>query len=119
MTVSAGPPADGLRRPRELRVRALPDTALARHYPERRPAGRRRLRRHIRVQPRPDSQLLLDLLLDLVRQVRVLAQEAPGVLLALAELIALVGVPGARLAHDVLLDTEIDQAALPAYPDSI
>src|SRR5712692_4020420 len=104
---------------RELRVRDLPDTALACHHPERRPTGRHRLRRHIRVQPRPDSQLLLDLLLDLVRQVRVLAQVGPGVLLALAELVALVGVPGARLADDALLDAKVDQAAFPTYSDSV
>src|SRR5262252_6077644 len=60
--------------PREVRASDLPDTALARHHTERRPTDRRGLRRHIVVQPRPDSQLLLDLLLDLVRQVRVLAQ---------------------------------------------
>ena len=37
-----------------------------------------------------------------------------GVLLALAELIAFVGVPGTRLADDPLLYAEVDQAAFPA-----
>ena len=44
--------------------------------------------------------------------VGVVAQEVPRVLLALAELVALVGVPGAGLAHDALLHAEVDQAAL-------
>src|SRR6202042_410647 len=78
--------------------------------------GARALRRsgRLRVQARPDAELLLDLLLDLVGQVRVLLQEVPGVLLALAELVALVGVPGPGLAHDRLFHAEVDQAALPA-----
>src|SRR5215467_11021180 len=105
--------------PRELRASDLPDTALARHHTERRPTNRRRLRRHIVVQPRSDSQLLLDLLLDLVRQVWVLAQVVPRVLLALTELVALVGVPGARLADDGLLDAQVDEASFPAYTYSI
>ena len=37
-----------------------------------------------------------------------------GVLLALAELVALVGVPSAGLADDALLDAHVDQAALAA-----
>src|SRR5215469_10994994 len=71
------------------------------------------------VQPGTDAQLLLDLLLDLVGQIRVVAQEVPGVLLALTELVALVGVPGAGLAHDALLDAEVDEPAFTANPDSI
>src|SRR4051794_26308643 len=59
-----------------------------------------------------DAQLLLDLLLDLVGEVGVVAQEVADVLLALPELIGLVGVPGAGLLHDPLLDTDIDQRAL-------
>src|SRR6185437_7550104 len=58
-------------------------------------------------------------LLDLVGHVRVLPQEVAGVLLTLAELVALVGVPGAGLAHDRLLDAEVDQAAFPADPDAV
>src|SRR4051812_19229289 len=61
-----------------------------------------------------DAELLLDLLLDLVGEVGVVAQERPRVLLALAQLVGLVGVPSTGLAHDALLDTEVDQAALAA-----
>src|SRR3954447_8931807 len=61
-----------------------------------------------------DAQLLLDLLLDLVGEVGVVAQEVADVLLALPELIGLVGVPGAGLLHDPLLDADIDQRALTA-----
>src|SRR5262252_7774122 len=96
--------------PRELRASDLLDTALARHHTERRPGDRRGLGRHIVVKPRPDPQLFLDLLLDLVRQVWVLAQVVPRVLLALAELVALVGIPGARLTDDGLLDAQVDEA---------
>src|SRR5581483_1950871 len=73
----------------------------------------------VRVEARTDAELLLDPLLDLVGHVGVSTQVRPRVLLALAELISVVGVPGARLAHDPLLDTEVDKAALPAYPDSV
>src|SRR4051795_5264879 len=61
-----------------------------------------------------DAELLLDLLLDLVGEVGVVAQERPRVLLALAELVGLVGVPSTGLANDALLDTEVDEAALAA-----
>ena len=71
------------------------------------------------VQARADAELLLDLLLDLVGHVGVVAQEVAGVLLALAELVAVVGVPGAGLAHDPLLDAEVDQPALPADPEAV
>src|SRR5215472_14851266 len=74
--------------------------------------------RRVRIQARAHAELLLDLLLDLVGQVGVVAQEGAGVLLALSQLVALVGVPGAGLAHDPLLNPEVDQAALPADPDS-
>src|SRR5512144_545895 len=66
------------------------------------------------VDPGADAELLLDLLLDLVREVRVVAQERPRVLLALTQLVALVGVPGAGLADEPLLDAHVDQAALTA-----
>src|SRR4051812_23730196 len=61
-----------------------------------------------------DAELLLDLLLDLVGEVGVVAQERPRVLLALAELVGLVGVPSSGLADDALLDAEVDEAALAA-----
>src|SRR6266568_5573898 len=71
------------------------------------------------VEARADAELLLDPLLDLVGQVRVVPQEVAGVLLTLAELVALVGVPGARLAHDPLLHAQVDQAAFPADADAV
>src|SRR5262249_6854748 len=70
-----------------------------------------------RIQARTHAELLLDLLLDLVGQVGVVAQEGAGVLLALPQLVALIGVPGAGFAHDSLLDPEIDQATFLADPD--
>src|SRR5262252_6089760 len=66
------------------------------------------------VQARANAELLLDLLLNLVGEIGVVTQEVPRVLLALAELVALVGVPGTGLADDVLLHPEVDQATLPA-----
>src|SRR5690606_27633082 len=51
-------------------------------------------------------------LLDLVGDVRVVLEEPPRVLLALAELVALVGVPGARLAQDSLIDAQVDERSL-------
>ena len=60
----------------------------------------------------PDAELLLDLLLELVGEVGVVLEEGAGVLLALAELVAVVGVPGAGLADEALLDAHVDQAAL-------
>src|SRR5262249_42145262 len=76
-----------------------------------------RLVRRLHVQARADAELLLDLLLDLVGEIGVVTQEVPRVLLALAELVALVGVPGTGLAYDVLLHSEVDQATLPADAD--
>src|SRR5262252_1094350 len=78
----------------------------------------RLLVRRLRVHARAHAELFLDLLLDLVGDIRVVAQEVPRVLLALPELVSLVGVPGAGLAHDVLLHPEVDQAALPADTES-
>src|SRR5215472_3580506 len=57
------------------------------------------------IDPGTNAELLLDLLLYAFGEVGVVAQEVPGVLLALAELVAVVGVPGARFAHDALLHT--------------
>src|SRR4051812_26719735 len=65
-----------------------------------------------RVEGGADAELLLDLLLDLVGEVGVVAQEGADVLLALAELVALVRVPGAGLADEALLDPGVDEAAL-------
>src|SRR3954469_8050553 len=67
-----------------------------------------------RVEGGADAELLLDLLLDLVGEVGVVAQEGADVLLALAELVALVRVPGAGLADEALLDPGVDEAALAA-----
>jgi len=58
--------------------------------------------------------VLLDALVDLVGEVGVVAQEVAGVLLALAELVALVRVPGAGLADEARLDAQVDEAALAA-----
>src|SRR6478735_7308149 len=73
--------------------------------------------RHVRhlgglVDTRPDAELLLDLLLDLVGEVGVVLEEVASVLLALAELVAVVGVPGTGLADEAVLDAHVDEAAL-------
>src|SRR5699024_5741507 len=60
-----------------------------------------------------DSEVQADALLDLRGDLRVLPQEVAGVLLALAELVRLVGEPGTGLADDPGLDAEVDQAAFP------
>src|SRR5690606_37625022 len=49
-----------------------------------------------------------DALGDLDHDLRVLGQELLGVLPALAELLALVRVPGARLLHDVVVDPDVE-----------
>src|SRR3954453_6228492 len=75
-----------------------------------------------RVEGGADAELLLDLLLDLVGEVGVVAQEGADVLLALTELVALVGVPSAGLLHEALLDTDVDETALAAEthtPDEV
>src|SRR6478752_668264 len=59
-----------------------------------------------------DAELLLDLRLDLGRDIRLLEEEVARVLLALAELLAVVGVPGARLLDDAVLDAEVDETPL-------
>src|ERR1035437_10665030 len=65
------------------------------------------------VDPRTDTELLLDLLLDLVREVRVVLQERACVLLALPQLIALVGVPGTCFSDKAVFDAHVDQPPLP------
>src|SRR5258708_1089275 len=66
------------------------------------------------VDVRTDAEVLLDLLLDLVGEVGVVPQEGADILLALAELVGLVGVPGAGLLDHALLDAHVDQRALAA-----
>src|SRR5262249_52701475 len=106
----------------ERRTACEPDllgTALSRHDSERRADRRGGLRRNADVQPRSEPQPLVDPLLDLVRHVGVLAQVVPRVLLALTQLVAVVGVPGTGLADDRLLDTQVDQAALTADAETV
>src|SRR3954468_21833027 len=67
-----------------------------------------------RVERGADAQLLLDLLLDLIGEIGVVLQEVAGILLALAELVAFVRVPGTGLLHHALLDADVDQPALAA-----
>ena len=55
---------------------------------------------------------MLDLQLDLFGQARVVAEEVADVLLALTQLIAVVGEPGSGLAHNAVVDAHIDEAAL-------
>src|SRR6478735_103016 len=59
-----------------------------------------------------NAELFLDQALEFRRQLRVVAQEAAGVLHALAQLVAIVGEPGARLFDQAVLDTHVDDAAL-------
>src|SRR4030095_3865612 len=66
------------------------------------------------VERRADAELLLDLLLELVGEVRVVLQEVAGVLLALAELIAVVRVPGTGLLDEALLYADVDEPPLAA-----
>src|ERR1700682_3049980 len=58
-----------------------------------------------------DADGLANLLLDLLRHRRILAQELARVVLALADLLALVGVPGAGLFHDAVVDAHFDDLA--------
>src|SRR5690606_31032344 len=63
--------------------------------------------------PRPaDAELRIDLPLDVGGDVGVLDEEVARVLLALSELITVVGVPGPGLLHDLVLDTEVEQGPL-------
>src|SRR5690606_28612657 len=79
--------------------------------------GSRGVRR--RVHLRADAQLLLDTLLDLVGEVGVVAQERAGVLLALTELVALVGEPRPGLAHEAVLHAHVDEPALAGDADPV
>ena len=58
------------------------------------------------------SEADADLVLDVVAQLGVLAQELLGGLAALAEPLLAVRVPGAGLADDALLDAQVEDAAL-------
>src|SRR5687768_12887526 len=59
-----------------------------------------------------DADGLADLALDLVGDGGVLAQELAAVVLALADLLALVGVPGAGFFHDAMVHAHLDDLAL-------
>src|SRR4051794_5996053 len=87
--------------------------------PQRHGRGRSRSRVGLLRRRRADAELREDLPLDLVRDVRVVEQEVAGLLLALAELVAVVGVPGARLLDDPVLDAEVDEAALTRDADAV
>ncbi len=58
-----------------------------------------------------DPELLADLVLDLVGDVGVVAQERLRVLAPLADALVAVGEPGAALLDDLVLDPEVDQLA--------
>src|SRR5262249_29723212 len=58
-----------------------------------------------------DTELLFDLLLDLVGHVDVFQQEVASVLLALAQLLTLIGEPGPGLTDEALLDAHVDERA--------
>src|SRR6478736_6222803 len=77
--------------------------------------GRGLAHRHTRGPTRGNaghSQLLADLGLDLVGQIRVVAQEVLGVVAPLAETQIAVGVPGAALDDEFVLDAEVDELAV-------
>src|SRR5699024_3345412 len=62
------------------------------------------------------TQLVLDTQLDLLGQAGVVAEEVADVPLALAQLITVIGEPGAGLADDAVVDAHIDEAALAGDP---
>src|SRR6478752_3725712 len=61
-----------------------------------------------------DAQRLAHLVLDLARQLRVLAQELARVVPALADLLAVVGIPGPGLLQDAGVDAHVDDLAVAA-----
>src|SRR5690606_25845130 len=63
---------------------------------------------------RGDVQHFADLVFDLVGQIGVLAQELAGVVLALTDLFALVGIPGAGLVDDLVGHAQVDDLAFAA-----
>src|SRR5690606_9620850 len=62
-----------------------------------------------------EAHLGADPLGDLDHDLGVVGQELLGVLPALAELLAFVGVPGARLLHDLVVDADIEHTALATH----
>src|SRR3954447_4515084 len=106
---TAPPPGPGSarhrRRPRSAHANPSNTPAPGRHTPANRirqststplsEVGRGGRLRSRGVEGGADTEFLLDLLLDLVGEVGVVAQEGADVLLALTELVALVGVPSA------------------------
>ena len=71
------------------------------------------------VDLRADAHPLLDLLLQLVRQVGIVPQVGAGILPALAQLVRVVGKPGPGFANDSGIDPEVDKAALAADSEPI
>src|SRR5512132_3506515 len=63
-----------------------------------------------------DAELGLDLLLDLAGELGVVAEEVAGVLASLAELVAVVGEPGARLLYEADVHADVEQAPLLGDP---
>src|SRR4029453_14149176 len=63
---------------------------------------------------RVDAEVRADALGDLDHDLGGLAQEELGVLPALAELLAVVRVPGPRLLHEAQVDADVEQRALAA-----
>src|SRR5699024_9329174 len=68
------------------------------------------------LRPDTDTQGCLDLLFNLVREIRVVFEEVPHVLLALTQLVALIRVPGAGLSDDAVLHPHVDEAAFAGDP---
>src|SRR5207344_3212913 len=71
------------------------------------------------VDLRADAHPLLDLLLQLIGQIGIVAQVAAGVLASLSQLIGVVGEPSPRLANDSCVYAQINEAALAANSLSI
>src|SRR6185369_14389015 len=71
------------------------------------------LRVCVRRQQR-DAQRLAHLVLDLARQFGVLAQELARVVAALADLLAVVGIPGTRFLQDMRGHAHVDDLAVAA-----
>src|SRR5690606_12021685 len=67
---------------------------------------------HVRLAAAGDhQQLVADLLLDLLTDFRIVFQVLGGIGLALADLVALVGIPGAGLLDQALLHAKVDDFA--------
>src|SRR5579863_2967920 len=70
--------------------------------------------RHIHLGLRADSQPLAQLGIELGEYVLILLEERPGIFAALADTLAGVAIPGARLLHDVVRRGQIQDVALAA-----